>query len=136
MCPASQSLLAYCSRPISSGSFLCISSDNRMLLFLAFYCRISNLASYFCIFFFFSSRRRHTRCLSDWSSDVCSSDLDSLVHLVEDQRGHLVPLGHQRLDREHDPRELASRGDSPERTRGFTGIRLEQIGRASCRERV
>src|SRR5258705_2964723 len=27
-----------------------------------------------CIFFF-SSRRRHTRCLSDWSSDVCSSDL-------------------------------------------------------------
>src|SRR5205814_8007447 len=27
----------------------------------------------------FSSRRRHTRCLSDWSSDVCSSDL----------RGHL-----------------------------------------------
>src|SRR5258705_5065517 len=28
-------------------------------------------------FFFFSSRRRHTRCLSDWSSDVCSSDLMS-----------------------------------------------------------
>src|ERR1035441_7848895 len=28
-----------------------------------------------CYFFFFSSRRRHTRCLSDWSSDVCSSDL-------------------------------------------------------------
>src|SRR5258705_8286042 len=27
------------------------------------------------IIFFFSSRRRHTRCLSDWSSDVCSSDL-------------------------------------------------------------
>src|SRR5262245_62202120 len=27
-------------------------------------------------FFFFSSRRRHTRCLSDWSSDVCSSDLN------------------------------------------------------------
>src|SRR5947199_1787518 len=27
--------------------------------------------------FFFSSRRRHTRCLSDWSSDVCSSDLCS-----------------------------------------------------------
>src|SRR5262245_47757834 len=26
------------------------------------------------IIFFFSSRRRHTRCLSDWSSDVCSSD--------------------------------------------------------------
>src|SRR5574338_422733 len=27
-------------------------------------------------FFFFSSRRRHTRCHGDWSSDVCSSDLD------------------------------------------------------------
>src|SRR2546429_4090942 len=25
--------------------------------------------------FFFSSRRRHTRCSRDWSSDVCSSDL-------------------------------------------------------------
>src|SRR2546429_6250136 len=29
------------------------------------------------IFFFFSSRRRHTRCSRDWSSDVCSSDLDA-----------------------------------------------------------
>src|SRR5215471_21176464 len=27
------------------------------------------------ISFFFSSRRRHTRSLRDWSSDVCSSDL-------------------------------------------------------------
>src|SRR5690554_7937110 len=27
------------------------------------------------IFFFFSSRRRHTRCGRDWSSNVCSSDL-------------------------------------------------------------
>src|SRR5216684_1227226 len=26
--------------------------------------------------FFFSSRRRHTRCSRDWSSDVCSSDLN------------------------------------------------------------
>src|SRR6266550_5408337 len=29
----------------------------------------------FC--FFFSSRRRHTRCSRDWSSDVCSSDLET-----------------------------------------------------------
>src|SRR2546429_3088862 len=29
------------------------------------------------VFFFFSSRRRHTRCSRDWSSDVCSSDLSS-----------------------------------------------------------
>src|SRR5260370_457514 len=30
----------------------------------------------FFFFFFFSSRRRHTRFKCDWSSDVCSSDLD------------------------------------------------------------
>src|SRR5437016_12133772 len=30
---------------------------------------------FFFFFFFFSSRRRHTRLVSDWSSDVCSSDL-------------------------------------------------------------
>src|SRR5258706_16358911 len=30
------------------------------------------------LFFFFSSRRRHTRLVSDWSSDVCSSDLIAL----------------------------------------------------------
>src|SRR5437763_8391431 len=29
------------------------------------------------LFFFFSSRRRHTRYIGDWSSDVCSSDLRS-----------------------------------------------------------
>src|SRR5690606_39793421 len=37
---------------------------------------------YFCsvvvIIFFFSSRRRHTRFSRDWSSDVCSSDLDGV----------------------------------------------------------
>src|SRR3989337_1506116 len=31
---------------------------------------------------FFSSRRRHTRWPRDWSSDVCSSDLQSRGHLV------------------------------------------------------
>src|SRR5256884_6388449 len=30
---------------------------------------------FFSVYFFFSSRRRHTRCSRDWSSDVCSSDL-------------------------------------------------------------
>src|SRR5215211_9301651 len=32
--------------------------------------------------FFFSSRRRHTRSLCDWSSDVCSSDLSAECCLV------------------------------------------------------
>src|SRR6266853_243303 len=38
-------------------------------------------AGLICFFFFFSSRRRHTRFDCDWSSDVCSSDLDP-DHLV------------------------------------------------------
>src|SRR2546428_12883912 len=37
-------------------------------------------------FFFFSSRRRHTRSDRDWSSDVCSSDLERLVGLDEHVR--------------------------------------------------
>src|SRR5438034_7980936 len=32
--------------------------------------------------FFFSSRRRHTRSLCDWSSDVCSSDLMTLPEMA------------------------------------------------------
>src|SRR2546429_6674133 len=32
--------------------------------------------------FFFSSRRRHTRCSRDWSSDVCSSDLEPLISVT------------------------------------------------------
>src|SRR6266496_1785614 len=34
------------------------------------------------LFFFFSSRRRHTRSLRDWSSDVCSSDLAAALTAV------------------------------------------------------
>src|SRR5215813_2123399 len=41
------------------------------------------------VFFFFSSRRRHTRCGRDWSSDVCSSDLPLLR----------VPAGRVGMDR-------------------------------------
>src|SRR5256885_10098444 len=33
----------------------------------------------FSLYFFFSSRRRHTRLQGDWSSDVCSSDLCCLT---------------------------------------------------------
>src|SRR5690625_6280269 len=44
------------------------------------------------VFFFFSSRRRHTRWPRDWSSDVCSSDLfnwevdDSIKTTISDIR--------------------------------------------------
>src|ERR1035441_10139713 len=42
--------------------------------FRDFYCTDSGTIPALLVLFF-SSRRRHTRCLSDWSSDVCSSDL-------------------------------------------------------------
>src|SRR6266571_9528822 len=35
------------------------------------------MIKYMSVFFFFSSRRRHTRLTCDWSSDVCSSDLSA-----------------------------------------------------------
>src|SRR5437870_6375400 len=40
------------------------------------------ICSIFCFFFFFSSRRRHTRWPRDWSSDVCSSDLEHVKPAV------------------------------------------------------
>src|SRR5437764_15418257 len=64
------------------------------------------------ISFFFSSRRRHTIYIGDWSSDVCSSDLSGVGR----------PAGHV----------------GPATVGAFmvaTGPRGE-IGRASCRERV
>src|SRR5256884_5720994 len=44
------------------------------------------------VFFFFSSRRRHTRCSRDWSSDVCSSDLRS-VAIGEEKHAIANPHG-------------------------------------------
>src|SRR3989449_2718696 len=48
--------------------------------------------------FFFSSRRRHTRCSRDWSSDVCSSDLNFLTQpfftaeAYTGKKGEYVPI--------------------------------------------
>src|SRR5438093_4040857 len=47
----------------------------RILFFFYCFFDIFSLLFSFVFFFFFSSRRRHTRLVSDWSSDVCSSDL-------------------------------------------------------------
>src|SRR2546422_10235002 len=47
-------------------------------------------------FFFFSSRRRHTRCSRDWSSDVCSSDYGSSVILEKLDNGRDVLLAGQK----------------------------------------
>src|SRR2546430_8271173 len=42
-------------------------------------------------FFFFSSRRRHTRFDCDWSSDVCSSDLFTLLEGSTGKPSQLAP---------------------------------------------
>src|SRR5690606_23747221 len=62
---------------------------------LTMHCSHLPLMFYFYSNFFFSSRRRHTRFSRDWSSDVCSSDLEDvrIVRAViaagggEEQRG-------------------------------------------------
>src|SRR5690242_21069003 len=52
------------------SSVVAVAICGRLLLFSFLF------LSWVCIlFFFFSSRRRHTRLTCDWSSDVCSSDL-------------------------------------------------------------
>src|SRR5690625_7876105 len=49
------------------------------------------LAVFFPVFFF-SSRRRHTRWPRDWSSDVCSSDLEICCHsLITDAMARRSP---------------------------------------------
>src|SRR5208282_6738066 len=70
------------------------------------------------LFFFFSSRRRHTRCYRDWSSDVCSSDLDAAEPLRDLlQRGYeLAAVVQRRRDERRD--EFAALGQEPERVRG------------------
>src|SRR5438045_8589145 len=79
-------------------------------------------------FVFFSSRRRHTRCLSDWSSDVCSSDLNA--RHVPDWVAWPTSKAHAAGCL---PRSDSFRPD-PDLPPG-AGATPEEIGRASCRER-
>src|SRR3989449_11726153 len=56
-------------------------------------------------FFFFSSRRRHTRCSRDWSSDVCSSDLSGSDPEVTIEGLRMIMLGSNNyLGLANDPR--------------------------------
>src|SRR5207248_8837858 len=91
-------------------------------------------------FFFFSSRRRHTRSYGDWSSDVCSSDLENAgLHSV----GGIVDLAQSlieipvRLDADDGSENLLAVyfhvGLSAGQNRGLDDE--VKIGRASCRER-
>src|SRR5260221_9848600 len=95
------------------------------------------LASTLCVFFFFfSSRRRHTRSLCDWSSDVCSSDLDrdqggrgGDQAPQETSVGDGVRLAIAVLDEPVQQVTQHQRGDEKDDL-------FAKIGRASCRERV
>src|SRR2546429_6188802 len=89
-----------------------------------------------CYVFFFSSRRRHTRCSRDWSSDVCSSDLPGdqgktlSLNVPRITVGHVL---HSELQQIRSSR--LERLEAKENTRDPADSLIE-IGRASCRERV
>src|SRR5688572_31169390 len=88
----------------------------------------------FSFFFFFSSRRRHTRFDCDWSSDVCSSDLfDEVVAAAEEttKSGKLVDIQTFPVSKLLYTRFNYTTGDAA--GQNLTG---KEIGRASCRERV
>src|SRR6266498_22514 len=69
-------------------------------------------------FFFFSSRRRHTRCGRDWSSDVCSSDL------------RRRPLEAAAVPRAGRSRRHASRTNSPDGGLAMTrALELRQVSK-------
>src|SRR5216684_8518557 len=59
------------------------------------------------VFFFFSSRRRHTRCSRDWSSDVCSSDLRGTTRSVNGRLAKRPTEGHCPADAAHPETWLA-----------------------------
>src|SRR2546426_8994720 len=66
------------------------------------------------LFFFFSSRRRHTRLQGDWSSDVCSSDLaeralDALLATVEARARELEAKARELADRQTAQHDDAAR---------------------------
>src|SRR5256885_3073988 len=87
------------------------------------------------VFFFFSSRRRHTRLQGDWSSDVCSSDLP----LVRQSKPRFRLFDFERRavpDRVEEVRETRRIRVPVAAAVVLETRNREQIGRASCRERV
>src|SRR5437016_5903309 len=63
-------------------------------------------------FFFFSSRRRHTRLVSDWSSDVCSSDLSSVGRRIQRSRRSSTDCAHASANPRASVRVLATPSQS------------------------
>src|SRR5256884_994797 len=90
------------------------------------------------LFYFFSSRRRHTRCSRDWSSDVCSSDLDTgemyeLVAVGGGISGLAAAIFFQKYQ---GGRALVIDNHAMFGGEAKRNEFLVEIGRASCRERV
>src|SRR3989454_3636171 len=86
------------------------------------------------LFFFFSSRRRHTRLQGDWSSDVCSSDLGLFQAQVGDRSDLLDDLDLLLPSALQDDRELGLLLDRG-RSRRAAG-RPRRRGRRSEERRV
>src|SRR5437867_5176815 len=89
-------------------------------------------------YFFFSSRRRHTRSYGDWSSDVCSSDLlveSDLAAVGRGAQGIGLDLHHRDLARCRDRCGAATHAAGEIENLAEAAPRLDEIGRASCRER-
>src|SRR2546430_2894725 len=90
------------------------------------------------LFFFFSSRRRHTRFDCDWSSDVCSSDLPALLtveHVVEPGSRATGTTTCSTVKSAGSPTGV-SQGSTPYLPPSTRRSTTREIGRASCRERV
>src|SRR2546421_6150003 len=85
-------------------------------------------------FFFFSSRRRHTRSDRDWSSDVCSSDLLFMADRGADGNWRKITYGQTLEKIRRVGAALLTRNLSTERP--IVILSGNEIGRASCRERV
>src|SRR5256885_7361733 len=88
--------------------------------------------------FFFSSRRRHTRLQGDWSSDVCSSDLEhGVIHRDIKPENIMLSGGHAVVADFGIARALdAASAEQLTRSGMVVGTPQYKIGRASCRERV
>src|SRR3546814_6487353 len=83
----------------------------------------------FFVFFFVQQKTAYEMRISDWSSDVCSSDLHAFSSVTPSSRGVRIPV-HDQGSLEIDlPSKLDDNG------RRALPVVLE-IGRASCRERV
>src|SRR5690625_7228615 len=92
------------------------------------------------MFFFFSSRRRHTRWPRDWSSDVCSSDLVEAGKITGIIAWHTDRLHRRTVELEEFVGVAEEHGTKVQTvTSGTVDLSTasgRKIGRASCRERA